>query len=139
MKVAFATTDLVHIDGHFGSSKQMALYEVDDKGYEALEPLTFGGNLEQDAPKQDKLEKLHAKVEALLDCTIVYVLEIGGPAAGRLINKKVTPMKSKSPEDKITDLLDRLVETLKGSPPPWLRKALQKTSESDLEAVLEEV
>ncbi|MDJ0516048.1 MAG: nitrogen fixation protein NifX [Okeania sp. SIO2F4] len=139
MKVAFATTDLVHIDGHFGSSKQMALYEVDDKGYEVLEPLTFGGNLDQDAPKQDKLEKLHAKVAALLDCTIVYVLEIGGPAAGRLINKKVTPMKSTSAEQTITEVLDRLVQTLKGSPPPWLRKALQKTSESDLEAVLEEV
>ncbi len=139
MKVAFATTDVVQIDGHFGSSKQMALYEVDDKGYEALEPLTFAGNLNQDATKEEKLDKLHAKVTALLDCTIVYVLEIGGPAAGRLINKKVTPMKSKSPEDTITDVLDRLVQTLKGSPPPWLRKALQKTSESDLEAVLEEV
>ena len=139
MKIAFATTDLVHIDGHFGSAKQMALYEVDDKGYEALETITFAGNLNQDATKEQKLDKLHAKVEALLDCTIVYVLEIGGPAAGRLINKKVTPMKSKSPEDTIVDILDRLVETLKGSPPPWLRKALQQNSESDLEAALEEV
>ena len=84
MKVAFATTDFIHIDGHFGSTKQMALYEVNDTGYQALKPMTFGGNLEQDASKQDKLEKLHAKVAALLDCTIVYVLEIGGPAAGRL-------------------------------------------------------
>lgn len=139
MKVAFATTDFVHIDGHFGSAKQMALYEVNEEGYEALEPLNFAGNLNQDATKEEKLDKLHAKVSALLDCTIVYVLEIGGPAAGRLINKRVTPMKSKSPEDTITDVLDRLVETLKGSPPPWLRKALQKTSESDLEEALEEV
>jgi len=139
MKVAFATTDFIHIDGHFGSSKQMAVYEVDDKGYEVLAPMFFGGNLEQDAPKQDKLEKLHAKVAALLDCTIVYVLEIGGPAAGRLINKKVTPMKSTSAEQTITEVLDRLVATLNGNPPPWLRKALQKNSVSDLEALLEEV
>ena len=139
MKVAFATTDFIHIDGHFGSTKQMALYEVNDTGYQALEPMTFGGNLDQDASKQDKLEKLHAKVAALLDCTIVYVLEIGGPAAGRLINKKVTPMKSTSAEQTIAEVLDKLVQTLKGNPPPWLRKALQKSSESDLEAALEEV
>ncbi|MEM1172388.1 MAG: nitrogen fixation protein NifX [Cyanobacteria bacterium P01_H01_bin.35] len=137
MKVAFATTDFIHIDGHFGSSKQMALYEVDDKGYEVLAPMFFGGNLEQDAGKQEKLDKLHAKVAALLDCTIVYVLEIGGPAAGRLINKKVTPMKSTSAEQTITEVLDRLVATLSGNPPPWLRKALRKDSVADLEALLD--
>ncbi|NEP04025.1 MAG: nitrogen fixation protein NifX [Okeania sp. SIO2G4] len=137
MKVAFATTDFIHIDGHFGSAKQMALYEVDDKGYEVLAPMFFGGNLSQEAPKQEKLDKLHAKVAALLDCTIVYVLEIGGPAAGRLINKKVTPMKSTSEEQTIIEVLDRLVETLKGNPPPWLRKALRKDSVADLEALLD--
>ena len=67
------------------------------------------------------------------------MLEIGGPAAGRLINKKVTPMKSSSEEQTIAEVLDKLVQTLKGNPPPWLRKALQKSSESDLEAELEEV
>ena len=48
-------------------------------------------------------------------------------------------MKSTSAEQTIAEVLDKLVQTLKGNPPPWLRKALQKSSESDLEAALEEV
>ena len=33
-------------------------------------------------------------------------------------------MKAKSEEEKIEDILNKLVKTLQGNPPPWLRKAL---------------
>jgi nitrogen fixation protein NifX len=58
-------------------------------------------------------------------CTIVYVSAIGGTAAAKLIKKGVTPVKAKSDEQEITEILDNLVKTLNGNPPPWLRKALQ--------------
>jgi nitrogen fixation protein NifX len=38
---------------------------------------------------------------------------------------KIHPIKVPSPES-IAEILDKLVVVLKGTPPPWLRKALEK-------------
>jgi nitrogen fixation protein NifX len=122
MKIAFATQDLVHINAHFGSAKQMAVYDVSPEGYQFVEKITFDGKLDEDGNE----DKLVPKIEALSDCTIVYVAAIGGSAAARLIRKRVTPVKSRTEEDEITEVLENLVTTLKGNPPPWLRKALQQ-------------
>lgn len=122
MKVAFATNDLVHINAHFGWAKQMAVYEVSTDGYQFLDAVNFDGELKEDGNE----DKLVPKLEALSDCTIVYVAAIGGSAAARLIRQRVTPVKSKSEEEQITHILDKLVQTLNGNPPPWLRKALQQ-------------
>jgi nitrogen fixation protein NifX len=122
MKIAFATQDLVHINAHFGSAKQMAVYDVSPEGYQFVEKITFDGKLDEDGNE----DKLVPKIEALSDCTIVYVAAIGGSAAARLIRKRVTPVKSRTEEDEIAEVLENLVTTLKGNPPPWLRKALQQ-------------
>ena len=126
MKIAFATQDLIHINAHFGSAKQMAVYEVSPEGYQFLETIGFDGKLDEDGNE----DKLVPKIEALSDCTIVYVAAIGGSAAARLIRKRVTPVKSKTEDDEITEVLENLVTTLKGNPPPWLRKALQQQEKS---------
>lgn len=123
MKIAFTTSDLVHINAHFGWAKKISVYEVSQTGYEFVNTFTFDGDLKEDGNE----DKLVPKIEALSDCTIVYVSAIGGSAAARLIRKRVTPVKARSEEEKITDILDQLVKTLNGNPPPWLRKALQQT------------
>ncbi len=122
MKIAFATTDGEHINAHFGWAKQIAVYDVNIDGYKPLETLKFGGNLQEDGDE----DKLDPKLEALAGCTIVYLAAIGGTAAARLISRRITPIKANSEEDKITDVLEHLVQTLKGNPPPWLRKILQQ-------------
>lgn len=130
MKIAFATDDLVHINSHFGWAKQMAIYDVSPEGYKFLETIDFGDNLKQDGDE----DKLNPKLIALADCTIVYVSDIGGSAAARLINKRITPIKSKSEDEEIHEILEKIVQTLQGNPPPWLRKALQqKTRNFDQE------
>jgi nitrogen fixation protein NifX len=134
MKIAFTTQDQVHINAHFGSASKIDVYEISADGYEFVETLKFGGDLKEDGNE----DKLAPKVEALADCTIVYVSSIGGSAAARLIRKRITPVKSKSEEEEISDVLTRLVQTLKGNPPPWLRKALQQKSQSFEELEAEE-
>jgi nitrogen fixation protein NifX len=124
MKIAFTTSDRIHINAHFGSAKKIDLYEVSPEGYQFLKTLKFDGDLKEDGNE----DKLLPKIEALSDCTIVYVSAIGGSAAARLIKKRITPVKSQSEEQEITDVLDKLVTTLKGNPPPWLRKVLQQQS-----------
>ena len=139
MKIAFTTQDSVHINAHFGWAKTIDVYDVDTQGYTLLETLEFSGDLKEDG-NEDKLEP---KLKALQDCTIVYVSAIGGSAAARLIRKNITPVKAQSEADEIADVLTRLVQTLNGNPPPWLRKALLKdrprTFDDNFETIEEEV
>lgn len=136
MKIAFTTSDKVHINAHFGSAKKIDVYEVTTDGYTFLETIRFDGNLDEDGNE----DKLLPKIEALHDCTIVYVSAIGGSAAARLIKQRITPVKAQSEDQEISDVLTKLVQTLNGSPPPWLRKALQQRRPSfdDLENETEE-
>lgn len=134
MKIAFTTTDRVHINAHFGAAKEIDVYEVAEDGYEFLETLKFEGDLKQDGNE----DKITPKLDALNDCTIVYVVAIGGSAAARLIKKGVTPVKARSEEEEIADILTKLVKTLKGNPPPWLRKALTQKTQTFEEELSEE-
>lgn len=134
VKIAFTTTDQIHINAHFGWAKEINVYEISDEGYEFLETLKFEGDLKEDGNE----DKITPKLDALKDCTIVYVLAIGGSAAARLIKHGVTPVKAKSEEEKIEEILNKLVQTLKGNPPPWLRKALGKNKPSFLDEVEDE-
>ncbi len=122
MKVAFTTQDQVHINAHFGSAKQIDVYDVSKSGYQFSNTIEFNGNLKEDGDE----DKLVPKLEALSGCTLVYVAAIGGGAAARLISKRITPVKAKSEEEEINEILNNLVKTLNGNPPPWLRKIIQK-------------
>jgi len=134
MKIAFTTEDQIHINSHFGWAKKIDVYDVTTEGYQFLQTLTFEGDLKEDGNE----DKLLPKLEALKDCTIVYVAAIGGSAAARLIKNKITPVKAQSETEKIENVLVKLVVTLKGNPPPWLRKALQQKSQA-FEELTEEV
>ena len=129
MKVAFATQDNIHINAHFGWAKKVDIYDVSSEGYNFLNTTEFGGILKEDGNE----DKLVPKINAVADCTIVYVSAIGGSAASRLLKNQITPLKAENKEDEITDVLNSLVKTL-DNPPPWLRKALkQKTTSFDFE------
>jgi nitrogen fixation protein NifX len=121
MKVAFATQDQQRVDAHFGWAPYLAVYEVKPGGYTFVQDFAFGDSLDEDGNE----DKLGPKLEALKDCAIVYVAAIGGSAAARVVASKIHPVKLTKPEP-ILDLLDRLVQVLEGTPPPWLRKALMK-------------
>jgi nitrogen fixation protein NifX len=121
MRVAFATEDMQRVDAHFGWARNLAIYEVSPAGHRFAEVVQFDGNLNEDGVE----DKLTPKIDALRDCAIVYVAAIGGSAAAKVVNAKVHPVKVPNPEA-INDILDRLVTVLKGTPPPWLRKALMK-------------
>jgi len=124
MKVAFATQDQQRVDAHFGWAKHLAVYEIDAAGYRFIEDFPFGDDLAEDGNE----DKLSPKLAAIGDCAIVYVAAIGGSAAARVVASKIHPVKVAQPEP-ILDILDKLQDVLKGTPPPWLRKALMKGQE----------
>ncbi len=121
MKVAFATQDKLRVDAHFGWAKQIAVYDVTATGSTFVENFHFGEDLAEDGNE----DKLAPKLEAIKDCAILYVAAIGGSGAARVVALKIHPIKVPAPEP-IAEILEKLQEVLKGTPPPWLRKALLK-------------
>ncbi|MGK2943179.1 MAG: nitrogen fixation protein NifX [Desulfuromonadales bacterium] len=119
MKVAFASTDKVHIDEHFGKAEEFYIWEI------GPDEAQFTGVVQVKVEEGYEEDKIEARGAALADCALVYVAQIGGPAAARLVAKKVYPLKSKEQEP-ITMAVEKLQEVLKGNPPPWLRKAMLK-------------
>ncbi|WP_424361958.1 nitrogen fixation protein NifX [Methylocystis parvus] len=124
MKVAFATQDLERVDAHFGWAKNIAIYDLTPDSYSFVESVAFSGDLQEDGNE----DKLQPKLEALKDCSILYVAAIGGSGAARVVAQNIHPMKVPQPE-KITDLLEKLQVVLRGNPPPWLRKVMSKAGE----------
>lgn len=121
MKVAFATQDQQRVDAHFGWARHLAVYAITAEGYHFVQDFAFGEDLAEDGNE----DKLAPKLAAIGDCAIVYVAAIGGSTAARVVASKIHPVKVAQPEP-ILDILDRLQDTLAGTPPPWLRKALMK-------------
>ena len=128
MKVAFTTQDMKRVDAHFGWARNVAIYEISPDGHRFVEVVQFDGDLKEDGNE----DKLAAKIDAIRDCAIVYVSAIGGSAAARVVAAKIHPLKAPE-ETEIAGLLDRLQQVLKGTPPPWLRKALEKGKEKNFD------
>ena len=128
MKVAFATEDLVRVDAHFGWAKNIVIYEVEAESSAFLQRVQFDGNLAEDGNE----DKLAPKVDAIRECSILYVAAIGGSGAARVVACGVHPMKVPEPQN-IDDLIQRLQQVLKGAPPPWLRKAMLRGKERNFD------
>lgn len=127
MKIAFATEDLKHVDAHFGWARHIAIYDVTPDGFHFVTTHAFTGNLQEDGNE----DKLGPKLAAIEDCAILYVAAIGGSGAARVIAKKIHPIKVSEPEA-IDAVLSRLQKVLCETPPPWLRKAMNKGVERAL-------
>jgi nitrogen fixation protein NifX len=119
MKVAFTSTTGEMIDQHFGQSTSFQVWEIGPEEASYVETVSVGQH------GGDEEDRIAARANALADCAIVYTMQIGGPAAAKLVARKIHPMKTNT-EAPVAEVVARLQEVLKGNPPPWLRKALNK-------------
>ena len=122
MKVAFASNDKIHVNAHFGQATEFFIWDIGPEEASFKGVVQVQSEEEMDGHSDDKIE---ARGAALEECALVYVGEIGGPAAARLVAKKIHPIKSKECVP-ITVVVEKLQDVLKGNPPPWLRKAMLK-------------
>lgn len=119
MKVAFTTSNGELIDQHFGMSDSFHVWEIGPEESFFLETVTVG------AHGTDEEDKIAARAQILSDCAIVYTMQIGGPAAAKLVAQKIHPMKT-SAVVPVAEIVGKLQDVLKGNPPPWLKKAMNK-------------
>ena len=121
MKVAFTSSDGKTVDQHFGMATEYHVWEVSP---DAAEPLVIVSPLVTDGDEEDRTT---ARANAVAGCAIVCTQQIGGPAAAKLVARRIHPMKTGG-EVPIAEMVSKLQQVLKGSPPPWLRKAMGEPS-----------
>lgn len=119
MKVAFTSSTGEMIDQHFGQTESFTLWEIGP--YDAC----AAGTVQVVKHGGDEEDKIAARAELLKECAIVYTMQIGGPAAAKLVAQKVQPMKTNSAVP-VAEVVAKLQEVLRGNPPPWLKKAMYK-------------
>ena len=117
MKVAFTSKTGDMIDQHFGMADSFRIWEV------GTEEASFLETVRVKDTGDDEEDKISSRVALLTDCAIVYTMQIGGPAAAKVISHKIHPMKTGS-EVGIKEVVAKLQEVLRGNPPPWLKKAM---------------
>ena len=117
MRVAFTSTTGETIDQHFGHASHFFVWEI---GPDAAAPL---GRVEALTAGRDEEDGTAARAAALAGCTIVYTEQIGGPAAAKLVARRIHPMKTQAAVP-VSEVVGKLQEVLRGRPPPWLKKAM---------------
>jgi nitrogen fixation protein NifX len=119
MKVAFTSSSGETIDQHFGQCQNFHVWEI------GPEEATLAAVISGITTEGDEEDRISARANALAECAIVYTMQIGGPAAAKLVARKIHPMKTNT-EVPVAEMVSKLQEVLRGNPPPWLRKALNK-------------
>jgi nitrogen fixation protein NifX len=127
IKVAFATTDMVHVNQHFGSAQSFAMYAVDPEKAELLEAAQFG-ELAQDGNEG----KLAEKIGLLKGCAAVYCQAIGASAIKQIVAQGIQPIKVHEGST-IKELIADLQDEMKAGPSAWLAKAINQYKGPDPE------
>ena len=123
MKVAFTSTTGEMIDEHFGQSTTFYVWEI------GPEEARLVGTVGAGSAEGDEEDRISSRADAIADCAIVCTMQIGGPAAAKLVARKIHPMKT-GKEVPVAEMAGKLQEVLRGNPPPWLRKAMNKEKAS---------
>ncbi len=139
MRIAFATHDLKTMDAHFGGARNFAIYSVSTDGYRFEEAIRFDGSGQEDGVHADADDdRITPRVDAIEGCALLFILAIGGPAAAKVVNSRIHPVKLPHPEP-IDQVLERVQTMLRTSPPPWLRKAMGGNTPNNLDFLDEDM
>jgi nitrogen fixation protein NifX len=116
IRIAVASNTGEQLDGHFGSCHRYLIYQLST---DAIKLIDVRSALEADLHDDKNI----FRVNLIRDCPVLYVVSIGGPAAAKVIQANIYPMKMEAGGDIRTILAD-LQRAIATSPPPWLAKIL---------------
>ena len=125
LRIAFATSNMTHVNQHFGSAKSFAIYAINPDESRLLEASQFG-HLDQDGNE----DKLAAKILILEGCAAVYCHAIGASAVRQLVARGVQPVKV-TDDVAISDLVEMLQNEMRSGPSSWLAKAIAQQKGPD--------
>ena len=107
MRVAFTSSDGKRVDEHFGQATHFHVWEVGPHSADFVEMVgAFGGAGRTHghpvdhvvglgaAASTDEEDRIRARADAVEGCTLVYTEAIGGPAAAKLVARRIHPLKT---------------------------------------------
>ena len=116
VRIAVASNTGEELDGHFGSCHRYLIYQLSADEIRLIDV--------RSAVEADLAEEKNAfRVNLIRDCPILYINSIGGPAAAKVIQAYIYPMKVEKGGN-AREILADLQKALATSPPPWLAKIL---------------
>ena len=121
IRIAVASNTAEQLDGHFGSCHRYLIYQL---SADDIKLIDVRSALEADLAE----EKNRFRVDLIKDCAVVYVVSIGGPAAAKVIQAYIYPMKVEQ-GGSAREILADLQKAIATSPPPWLAKILGITAD----------
>lgn len=124
MKVAFASGDGKRIDAHFGQCRYFSIFELNGDKYRWLESRTI--RVESDSDEHEN--RVARRIEAIGDCTLLFVSSIGNDAVRRLRKEGIMILKA-DPESEVIPQMEGLLKLLRERPPLWLLKAVRRAGE----------
>jgi len=116
IRIAVASNRGEELDGHFGSCLRYLIYQLSATDIKLVD---IRSALEADLT----LSKNDFRVDLIRDCHMLYIAAIGGPAAGKVTQAGIYPMK-KEEGGAARELLQELQQQIATAPPPWLAKIL---------------
>ena len=116
IRIAVASNTGEQLDGHFGSCHRYLIYQL---SVDEIRLIEVRSAIEADLAE----EKNTFRVNLIRDCPVLYILSIGGPAAAKVIQAYIYPMKVEK-GGAIREILADLQKAIATSPPPWLAKIL---------------
>ncbi len=126
MLIAFASSDGVTVNQHFGWSKSFELYRITEQSAEYLKTLDSS----QDAI-EDEHEKLDYKIGTVKEADIMFCSQIGPTASKMVLAARIYPMRS-AENERIDEAIVKLQELLLGNPPPWLLRIVHTTKDREI-------
>lgn len=124
IRIAVASNTEEQLDGHFGSCHRYLIYQL---APDQLKLIDVRSALEADLAE----EKNRFRVDLIKDCAILYIVSIGGPAAAKVIQANIYPMKIEQ-GGSAREILADLQKAITTSPPPWLAKILGVSADKRL-------
>lgn len=121
IRVAMASNGGELLNGHFGSCRSFLIYQLSGEALRLIE-------IRSAVNPSTGEEKNSLRAQQLADCQLLYVVSVGGPAAAKVVNQGILPVKL--PQGGVSrDILQTLQQRLQSSPPPWLAKVLGATAQ----------
>jgi nitrogen fixation protein NifX len=120
VRVAVASQDGKALNAHFGFARNLMVYDVTPRAHRLVKVLRFAAEGPGDGEDDNKIT---TKVRALAGCHVLCALAIGPPAAARVIQANIHPIRVGAAEP-IETAIARLQRMMSIETPWWLQKLL---------------
>ncbi|MDR1554859.1 MAG: dinitrogenase iron-molybdenum cofactor biosynthesis protein [Campylobacteraceae bacterium] len=122
MKIAFASTDNIHVNDHFGWCKCFYIYELKNDVF------TFLKAVESKDEIVEEMNKLSYKIECIKEADILCASHIGPRATLMVKGAGIFVLGVQKESELIRDILNRLKIMKNENPPLWMQRFLHKSS-----------